>query len=64
MFKIGGRWIGSDIAVDDIYSMLSSEQRLICDKQITEIVVHNHNPVNDAEFVYMQYVMAMKHRLA
>lgn len=50
-------------SADDMYSMLSSEQRAICDKQIAEIVVHDHNPVNDAWYVYMQYVMAMKYRL-
>lgn len=50
-------------SADDMYSMLSYEQRAICDKQISEIVAHDHNPVNDAEYVYMQYVMAMKYRL-
>jgi DNA polymerase III epsilon subunit-like protein len=50
-------------SADDMYEMLSSEQRAICDKQIAEIVVHDHNPVNDAEYVYMQYVMVMKYRL-
>lgn len=47
-------------SADDMYSMLSTEQKAICDKEIAEKVTHDHNPVNDAEFVYWQYVAAMK----
>ncbi len=50
-------------SADDMYSMLSTEQKAICDKEIEAIVIHDHNPVNDAETVYWQYVMAMKYKL-
>jgi hypothetical protein len=50
----------SVVSADDMFYMLGS-LRDVATKEIKEIVVNDHNPVNDAHYVYMQYYCALKY---
>lgn len=47
---------------DDMLAMLPPRARKEADKVIDTIVIHDHNPVNDATYVYHQYIQAIKFR--
>lgn len=49
----------SIISADDMLYMLNDENKKKAYFEINKDVVHDHNPVNDAHFVYLQYYYAL-----
>jgi len=52
----------SVIAADDMFKMLSDLQQETCQAKIDAVVKHDHNSLNDAHCIYLQYVEAMRIR--
>jgi len=46
------------IAADDAFDMLPSKYRNNAQKKIKKIVKSDHDPVNDAHYIYLKYIMA------
>lgn len=51
----------SVISADDMFDMLPNLIQDKYKKEIDEIVIHDHDPVHDAQFIYLQYVYAMRY---
>jgi hypothetical protein len=47
---------------DDMYDMMPDERKHEAKERIDKLVKHDHDPVNDAHFIYLQYVEALKYQ--
>lgn len=52
----------SVISADDMFDMLPSEIKKKAEEEMDKIVKHDHDPINDAHHIYLQYVAAMKYK--
>lgn len=50
----------SVVAADDMFDMIPKTQKSIAMEEINSVVSHDHNPVNDAHHIFLQYFHAKK----
>lgn len=49
-------------SVDDMFEMLPKKTQNIFKSEIKNIIEHNHNPQDDAQYIYMKYMFAKKYK--
>jgi hypothetical protein len=54
----------SIVAADDMFDMIPQPARKMYHTGIDQIAKHDHDPINDAHYIFLQYFYAMKHKLS